>query len=358
MSALILALPSLEYWLEFWWVFPIALGICIAVCVVGISGGVLFVPLFAVGFPALGIPLTAVQAVQIGMFTEIFGFSSSTVAFWRNDLIDVRTAGYSLLFAIPLAVVGGLLSNVLPGAYILGAVSVVMLVFSYLLYEAPAEDEANSQDETPQDEQPTQSNPSELGDERGNGDDPQVEHRDAEGRVYRYRRQLDKIRAASMTLGGLFEGLVGFSVGEIGVTERVLRNVPIRVAIGTNHLVILGAATAASLTHVTVVLNQGGQIPWNILVMTVPAVLIGGQLAGWLAGRVSENVLRHFLAGFLIILALITGGRVVITGEVSALTWILLAAVLLVVGVAALSLWNGRELKAKFCYASGSYYCE
>lgn len=114
MPALILALPTMEYWLEFWWVFPIALGICIAVCVVGISGGVLFVPLFAVGFPALGIPLTAVQAVQIGLFSEIFGFSSSTVAFWRNDLIDVRTAGYSLLFAIPLAVVGGLLSNVLP----------------------------------------------------------------------------------------------------------------------------------------------------------------------------------------------------------------------------------------------------
>lgn len=130
------------------------------------------------------------------------------------------------------------------------------------------------------------------------------------------------------------------------------------MAIGTNHLVILSTATAASLTHISVVFNQGGQIPWNILVMTTPAVLIGGQLTRWLAGRVSENVLRHFLAGFLIILALITRGRVVVTGKLSALTWILLAALLFVVGVAALFLWRGHDLKAKFCYASGVCYCE
>jgi uncharacterized membrane protein YfcA len=109
----------LEYWFAFWWVFPIALAICIAVCTVGISGAVLFVPFFGLAFPALGIPLAPVQAVQVGLFTEIFGFASSTSAFWRSGLIDFRLAGFALAFAVPLAVAGGLLANVLPGNLIL-----------------------------------------------------------------------------------------------------------------------------------------------------------------------------------------------------------------------------------------------
>jgi hypothetical protein len=104
----------LEYWLEFWWVFPIALAICVSVCVVAISGSVLFVPLFTLGFPALGIPMAPAQAVQVGLFTEIFGFASSTSAFLRHRLVDVRLAGFALAFAVPAAVVGGLLANVLP----------------------------------------------------------------------------------------------------------------------------------------------------------------------------------------------------------------------------------------------------
>lgn len=54
--------------------------------------------------------------------------------------------------------------------------------------------------------------------------------------------------------GGALEGLVGFAVGEIGVTEQTLRGMPLRVAIGTNHLIITGSATAAALIHLTVVL--------------------------------------------------------------------------------------------------------
>lgn len=109
---------------------------------------------------------------------------------------------------------------VLPGAYILGAVSIVMLVFSHLLYQAPAEEEGDPKNESPEDEQLIHRNPSELRDEHDDGNETQVENRDAEGRVYRYRRQLDKISAANMTLGGLFEGLVDFrSVRSVSPSE-------------------------------------------------------------------------------------------------------------------------------------------
>jgi uncharacterized membrane protein YfcA len=204
---------QMDYWLEFWWVFPIALAICVSVCVVGISGSVLFVPLFTLGFPALGIPMTATEAVQIGLFTEIFGFASSTSAFLRNRLVDFRLAGFALLFAVPTAVAGGVLANVLPATAVLVVISFAMLLFSFLLYRAPKEDGR------PGGGAPRQDSPEgEL-----------VEHRDRQGRTYRYRRTNDRLRAGAMAVGGTLEGLVGFAVGEIGVTEQVTRRMPLRV---------------------------------------------------------------------------------------------------------------------------------
>jgi uncharacterized membrane protein YfcA len=339
----------LEYWLEFWWVFPIALAICIAVCTVGISGAVLFVPFFSLAFPALGIPLAPVQAVQVGLFTEIFGFASSTSAFWRNGLIDFRLASFALLFAVPLAVTGGLLAHALPGHLILLLVSVVMLLFSFLLFRAPGEDTG----------EPGVVDANEAGQAQGQTSIAagQVVHRDRRDRVYRYRRGNDPLRAGAMAIGGLFQGLVGFSIGEIAIVEQALRGVPMRLAVGTTHVVIAGSAIAAGASHATAVFGQGGALPWNLLAMTVPAVLLGGQMAGWLAGRVSQDALRRFLALFLIALALLTGIRALAGGGLQAAAWILLAALLLLLSVVAVSLWKRRRPTFSCCYNSCDYYC-
>jgi uncharacterized membrane protein YfcA len=334
-----MAVASLEI-PGFWWVFPIALAICVSVCTVSISGSVLFVPLFTLGFPALGFSLTATQAVQIGLFTEIFGFASSTSAFLRNRLVDFRVAGFALLFAVPAAVGGGVLANVLPATAVLIVISVAMLLFSFLLYRAPKED--------------GQAGGSEFRDARRA---ELVEHRDRGGRFYRYRRTNDRLRAAAMAVGGAFEGLVGFAVGEIGVTDQVMRRMPLRVAIGTNHLIIAGSATAAALTHLAAVLGGSGGFPWDIVAMTVPAVLIGGQLAGWLAGRVPQDALRRFLAAFLIVLALVTIARAAVDAGIAA-EWLLIGAAVVLFGLIGRLLWRRGELAAKLCYSSGAYYCQ
>jgi uncharacterized membrane protein YfcA len=172
----------LEYRFAFWWVFPIALAICIAVCTVGISGALLFVPFFGLAFPARGIPLAPVQAVQVGLFTEIFGFASSTSGFWRSGLIDFRLAGFALAFAVPLAVAGGLLANVLPGNLILLPVAGVMLLFSYLLFRAPEEE--NGEGRTSAAEAAATASAA----------DGVVVHRDRQDREYRYRRRNDPLR--------------------------------------------------------------------------------------------------------------------------------------------------------------------
>jgi len=88
-----------------------------------------------------------------------------------------------------------------------------------------------------------------------------------------------------------------------------LRGIPIRVAIGTSHMVIMIVAFAAVAPHIYKAL-AGGSIPWNIIAMTIPAVLIGGQVAPKVTGLLPQPVLKRALATILLILCLITAYRI------------------------------------------------
>lgn len=73
------------------------------------------------------------------------------------------------------------------------------------------------------------------------------EHQDRKGRWYSYRhpRQLEQMLLGAV--GGISTGVTGFGVGVLGVSYLVLRRIPMRIAVGTSHFVILvvtGAAVA------------------------------------------------------------------------------------------------------------------
>lgn len=225
----------------------------------------LFVPFYTLIFPLLGYELEPVQAVQVGLFTEIFGFMSSTSAFWRRGLIDFRVAGFALIFAVPMAVLGGYLSNRVPGGWLLVAVGLGLMLFAFLLLRETVE-----------------SGRAGASVEAGRAGASVTEHRDRRGRIYRYVPRNDAVRAGAATLGGLFQGLVGFSAGETSTVEQVLRGMPVRLAAGNAHLIIAGASLSAAATHLLVVASEEATIPWNILAASVPAVLVGGQApASW-----------------------------------------------------------------------------
>ncbi len=331
------------YWLQFWWLFPVALMICVTVCTLGVSGAVLFVPFYTIVFPLLGYHLEPVQAVQVGIFTEIFGFASSTSAFWRRGLIAFRVAGFALLFAIPTAVLGGYLANRVPGGWLLLAIGLALVVFASLLLREtvePGHTQAGVED----------------GRHKNNGLRLK-EHRDRQGRVYRYVLRNDAVRAGAATLGGLFQGLVGFSAGEMGTVEQVLRGMPVRLAAGNAHLIIAGASVSAVVTHLFVVASEEGTaIPWNILAATVPAVLVGGQLAGFLAGRIPQRTLRKVLAGFLAFVGVLSLYRASVGTQLALPAWALLVALVLLLALLALYLLGGREPRCKLCYISHRIY--
>ena len=134
-------------------------------------------------------------------------------------------------------------------------------------------------------------------------------HRDRAGRSYRYPIHTDVRRALIVGVGGLFQGLVGFCAGEFSTVDQVLRRVPVRIATGSAYLIIAGASLAAAGTHLTLVLQEKASIPWPILLASIPGVLIGGQLAGFLAGRLPQDILQMVMARFLLFIGAISWYR-------------------------------------------------
>ncbi len=216
-------------------------------------------------FPLLtGRHLSPLGAVQIGLLTEIVGFTSSFIGFYRAQRIDYGISWRSIIIAVPFALAGGFLTYIVPAWALLAVVVVILPVMGYLvLREAAAPCEACEVGE-----------PLLLSIAGGAGDGEFRRLTDAQGWSYLYGYTHDQRRTAVSAAGGLFEGLVGFGVGAAGITGLIVRQVPVRVAIGTSHMIIMMVAFAAVTPHF-IELARSGSVPWNIIVFTVPAVAIG-----------------------------------------------------------------------------------
>lgn len=278
----------------------------------GVSGTVLFVPFYTMVFPLLGHHLEPVQAVEVGLLTEIVGFMSSVSAFWRAGFIDFQVAGFAVLLAAPAAILGGFASHLLPGTWLLAVIGVALMIFSCLLVRETAEEAAHPLPETAASKTPA------------NGPTFK-QHCDRKGRTYRYRLLNDRWRASAAGFGGILQGLVGFSSGELSTVEQVLRGMPVRIAAGNSHLIIFAASISAAFAHVSVSAAEGTQIPWNIVAATAPAVIIGGQLAGLLAGRIPQEKLRLILSGFLMFIGVLSAYRAFVASGIHLSTWVLWA---------------------------------
>jgi uncharacterized membrane protein YfcA len=295
---------------------------------------VIFVPFFSIVFPLLGHHLEPVQAVEVGLLTEIFGFMSSTSAFWRAGLIDFRISGFALAFAVPTAVLGGYSAHLLPGHWLLVIVGVALILFAFLLIrEAGGTSRRQA---------------------AGDAVNQFAEHLDKGGRTYRYNRLNDQWRAGTAAVGGVFQGLVGFSAGEMSTVEQVLRGIPVRLAAGNAHMIIAAASISAAVTHLTVDATTGARMPWNILAATVPAVLIGGQIASFVAGRMPQATLRLVLSCFLALVGVISFYRASLAPQLRWAGWVV--SIILIVVVAAL-LWLLLRPRAKECTHAGGACC-
>jgi len=279
-------------WFAYWWMFPIAFTIALTVNTAGISGAALFVPFFILIFPFLsGIHLPAIDTVKLGLITESFGLSSSALAFFAFGLVDVRLARGSILAAIPFIILGAFAVSLVPGSILYLMVAVLLIIAALLL----------------QFENILKRKTGEGGAPRAQ-DEPPVERTSIDGTTYRYAytKGGSVRRFLGYAVGGGFQGATGFGIGEMGIISMMLSRIPVRIAIGTSHLVVAAGAVIASIIHFAIASHAAGagsQFAWNIPVMTIPAVFLGGQLAPYVAAKLPIRFLERFISVLFIIIA-------------------------------------------------------
>ena len=309
------------YWTTFWWLFPVFLLGATIVNTVGISGSALFVPFLIFLYPIMAVrlapdsllepPLSPETIVKIGLISESFGLSSSALAFIQHGLVDRRLALTLVGGSIPFVVGGALLSFIIPEPVFQFLLAVALLAAAVLLFKAdlghddPADDvddadagegvavEADGGPDLPDDSD----KPGSAGVETD--DDGVVTRVDRDGSSYSYTRGGYLERFGNYSIGGVFQGLAGFGIGELGIISMLRTSVPVRIAIGTNHIVVAMTAVLASLVHVFGGGLVGGHTmdlastPWNVVVWTVPATVTGGQIAPYISSTLDTEILKH-----------------------------------------------------------------
>lgn len=84
----------------------------------------------------------------------------------------------------------------------------------------------------------------------------------------------------------------------------ILSGIRAKIGVGSNHLIVAATAAIASVAYlIRNVRVDAFHVPWNVLMMTIPAVLIGGQLASIVAARLDTRLLEWVLMVLFVILA-------------------------------------------------------
>lgn len=307
---------GMDYWLDYWWLFPVFLLGATIVNTVGISGSALFVPFLIFIFPLLAQPLSPETIVKVGLISESFGLSSSAVAFIQYGLVDRRLALTLVGGAVPFVIAGALLSFVIPEPVFHALLGIALLAASYLLFSTDlghSESGSGSTAETATAADGGRQLPNDA-DKLGpagvhTAEDGTVTRVDREGDDYEYTRTGYLKRFANYSVGGTFQGLAGFGVGELGIVSMLSTKVPVRVAIGTNHIVVALTAVLASLVHVFGGGLVGGHslslasTPWNMVVFTVPATVTGGQIAPYVSNALDTSTIKKGVGGLFAIIS-------------------------------------------------------
>jgi hypothetical protein len=277
-------------WVQYWFMFPVSIGIATTAMLSGIGGAALFIPIFVIIFPVLGpeYPLTTAAAIGSALLTEVFGFSSGFVGYYRKKLIDFRSAVPFLMVSVPIAIIGAILLAALKEqeVFLKGAYALLMLVLCPVILRHTPPKKLT---------QPQSVGAAAVEDSR-----PMMSVTGRDGQTYQYRKpRLGAFGAGATSVGGFLTGLLGVGIGEVIVSQLVKRNrVPVAVAAATSVFTVIVTIASASFTQVTALMAAGGvnAIPWNLVVYTVPAVIIGGQIGPRLQGTIPQRTMEKAIA--------------------------------------------------------------
>ena len=271
---------------EFWYMLPVGVAIATVAMASGVGGATFFAPLFILG---LGLPPEL--AVGSGLVVEVFGFGSGVYAYVRRQLIDYTVGGMLLSATVPAAIAGVVIAHFADPDLLKLILGMGLFAVAVSFLRAPDEETEAALDEM------AHETPDEAETCLVSADDEEICYtvcNTMEGRLI-------------SGIGGLFLGMVSSGLGELNGYFLLQRcRVPSSVAVATSVFVVAITALIASAGHVFQV-AQGGltglTTMGNLLLFTVPGVVIGAQLGPALAERVPDRLMEIGLGVLFIITA-------------------------------------------------------
>ena len=274
--------------LEFWYMLPIAIVFATIALGSGVEGATFFSPFFIL---VLGLdPKTAIGA---GLIVEVFGFGSGLAAYIRRRLIDYRMGGALLAVSIPAALAGTYAAHYVAADILKTVLGVGLVAVAASFLRSPAE-EVEAQIDASNRQTPERA-------ERC--------HVTADGETICYSVFNRTEGILSGGIGGLFIGMVSTGLGELNGYLFLQRcRIPGSIAVATSVFVVALTALTASVGHVTTFIQTGGaalEQLVNVLLFTVPGVLIGGQIGPAVSERIPDRVLELGMGVLFLLVSLV-----------------------------------------------------
>ncbi|MEF8940878.1 MAG: sulfite exporter TauE/SafE family protein [Salinivenus sp.] len=272
--------------LDFWYMLPIGIVVATVAMAAGVGGATFFSPLFILG---LGLPPEL--AVGSGLVVEVFGFSSGVYAYVRRQLIDYRIGGVLLSATVPAAIAGVVVAHYANADILKIILGMGLFAVAVSFLRAPDEETEAALDE--------------MAHEDADSAETCLVTAEDEEICYTVCNKAEGRLISGV--GGLFLGMVSSGLGELNGYFLLQRcRVPSSVSVATSVFVVAITALIASAGHVFQV-AQGGlsglTTMGNLLLFTVPGVVIGAQLGPEVARRVPDRVMEIALGILFIITA-------------------------------------------------------
>lgn len=280
--------------LQYWYMFPIAILVATVAMASGVGGATFFAPILI-----LGLRLPADVAIGVGLITQVFGFASGLLAYARRGLIDYRLGLPLLVVTIPAALLGTL------GAGYVGATALKMILSVALLAIATAFLRSLSWRSASRSKTMVQlvAAPSPMTAAAGAATAKSA-------RQWGFARCNPHEGGLVMGAGALFLGLIATGLGELCCYYFLQRcRMPARVAVATTVFIVAFTALPASAGHFAWLTLAGSDVLTRVLdlvLFTIPGVVIGGQIGATIASRIPQRGLERGLGILFVALAVLT----------------------------------------------------
>jgi len=260
--------------------FLMSLGAGILASLVGIGGGVIFVPMFNL---FMGLPIE--DAIGTSMCTIIFTSLSGSIYYAKEKRIDYKTGLLMEITTIPGAIVGAATTELLP------EVVLKTIFFSFLFFSGfkliRRKDTKKSSNVAFKRSSLKFLN---IGWER--------KFTDTQGKEWSYFVNVP-LMLMSGFLAGFISGLLGIGGGTLKVPLlAIVLGIPVHIATATSTFMILLTSISGGITHLYL-----GHVHLEIVLVAALGAILGAQMGPRLNIKVSPRYLRKIVGTVLILVA-------------------------------------------------------